>query len=560
MMSLRGTLIAGAAAFAVAGALAASPAQTNTDQGSPFPVSVTEARPANGSSGAYGTRGPTVTGDPTLDNLLLPLSLLDPRSDSQPALSSTARYVVFMSRATNLVRKDLNGAADIFIRDRDADSDGKFDTQGFVLNLRASVANDGRESSGDSIWPAISGSGRFVAFVSSANNLVSGDTNQLPDVFVRDRDADGNGVYDEAGPGKTATTRASLRSDGTQMSGVATAVAGGTAGAPAISDDGRYVAFASWAPFTPDALVNCGPPDHPEACSNVFLVDRDADGSGSFYEAGNQQSIRLVSATPDGMPGNAASGSIPPLFPGRAPAMTPDGRFLAFHSYATNLVPGDFDVNEAPDVFIRDRDSDGDGIFDEAEAATMTRVVAPQRLAGRYRSFFPSISADGRHVAYQAVGSIRTVSNLDLDLESRVFVYDRVAGTTGDIGLSRLLVQGELRHHAPTISSTGRFVVFTAAMALSNQIRDLGDVRTDVLMHDRDLDENGVFDEPLPDQTSTILISHSGLGVVPSVGANSYGGVLSRDQTFLGFISVTSGFGTVLLWKRTPGVCAEICV
>ena len=112
-----------------------------------------------------------------------------------------------------LVPGDANGARDVFIRDRQTGE-----------TTRASVDGAGAEANDDSFEPAISADGRFVAFSSSATNLVAGDSNEANDVFVRDRQAN-------------TTTRVSV--------GLAGANANGGSDSPSISGDGRLVAFTS---------------------------------------------------------------------------------------------------------------------------------------------------------------------------------------------------------------------------------------------------------------------------------------------------------------------------
>src|SRR5262249_8032273 len=120
-------------------------------------------------------------------------------------MSEDGRYVAFSSSDPNVVGAgaDTNGVDDIFVRD-------------MILNTtaRVSVTSMGAEADGDSIIPKISSNGRFVVFRSYATNLVPGDTNvcashtmpgSCPDIFLHDRDADGNGVFDEFGPGKIST-------------------------------------------------------------------------------------------------------------------------------------------------------------------------------------------------------------------------------------------------------------------------------------------------------------------------------------------------------------------
>src|SRR5688572_924497 len=92
------------------------------------------------------------------------------------SVSADGRFVVFESDANNLVAGDTNGTNDIFVKDRQTGQ-----------TSRVSVDSAGLESNGDSGDSAISADGRFVAFSSAATNLVSGDTNGVADVFLRDR-------------------------------------------------------------------------------------------------------------------------------------------------------------------------------------------------------------------------------------------------------------------------------------------------------------------------------------------------------------------------------------
>lgn len=124
-----------------------------------------------------------------------------------PSVSADGAKVAFQSAAANLVTGDTNGAVDIFVR---ADADPS--------TIRVSVGTGGAQADGPSSRPAISADGRFVAFVSEATNLVSGDTNGKADVFVRDTQAG-------------TTTRVSVGTGGAQ--------ADGPSSRPAISSDGR---------------------------------------------------------------------------------------------------------------------------------------------------------------------------------------------------------------------------------------------------------------------------------------------------------------------------------
>ena len=206
----------------------------------------------------------------------------------QPWVSSSGRYVVFASEATNLVADDTNGASDIFLRDLVAGT-----TQ------RVSVAADGTQGDGDSLLPRVSGTGRYVAFVSQAQNLVALDDNNSRDVFVRD-----------------------LKTGAMEIASVSTggAAANGHCDTLSLSANGRYVAFDSRA-------GNLDVADEHEGL-DVFLRDR------------RKHTTKLVSKVAgDGVVDGAST----------QPALSGNGKWLAFSSGATSLVPGD--LNEATDVF-----------------------------------------------------------------------------------------------------------------------------------------------------------------------------------------------------------------
>jgi Tol biopolymer transport system component len=210
----------------------------------------------------------------------------------EPAISADGRFVAFTSGATNLVPGDTNNTTDVFVRDRM-----------LQVTRRVSVGAGGQQANGLSLEPAISADGRFVAFRSRASNLVAGDTNNARDVFVRDLVAQ-------------VTTRVSVGPAGQQ--------ANGNSLRPAISAHGRFVAFASKASNLVAGDTNHG--------IDVFVRDRVA------------QVTRRVSVGPAGQQANSSS---------IGQAISAHGRFLAFTSSASNLVPGD--TNNATDVFVRDR-------------------------------------------------------------------------------------------------------------------------------------------------------------------------------------------------------------
>ena len=213
-----------------------------------------------------------------------------------PAISADGRYVAFASSATTLVKGDRNGVPDVFVRDRVAGT-----------TERVSTASRKVEGNGESSQPAISADGRFVAFASFADNLVASDTNFTSDVFVVDRTGGG-------------PQRVSLSNTGQQGEN--------SSESPAISADGRFVAFTS----SSDALVS----GDGDGASDVFVRDR---------AAGTTEGIS-VAPTATGFGATSSS-----------PAITPDGRFVAFDSWEPDLVAGD--TNNSFDVFVRDRATGG---------------------------------------------------------------------------------------------------------------------------------------------------------------------------------------------------------
>jgi Tol biopolymer transport system component len=171
---------------------------------------------------------------------------------------------------------------------------------------RVSVASDGTQANAESAFvgaPQLSADGRFVAFESFASNLVSGDTNGILDIFVHDRQT-------------STTTLVSVASDGTQ--------ADGGSESPAVSADGRFVAFESVA----SNLV----PGDTNGAFDVFVHDRQTGA------------VTRVSVASDGTQADNTS---------RSASISADGRFVAFHSFATNLVQPD--TNPDFDVFVHDR-------------------------------------------------------------------------------------------------------------------------------------------------------------------------------------------------------------
>ncbi len=293
-------------------------------------------------------------------------------------LSFDGRYAVFSSDASNLVRADTNGTRDVFVRDRQAGTTRR-------VSLSGTGAQGNEESFGISITP----DGRYVAFTSRASNLVGGDTAGQTDAFLKDL--------------RTGrTTRISVSGTGAQGNSESTG--------PKISANGRYVVFQSWA-------------------TNLVEGDTTADAADVFVRDLRTRTTDLVSVSSTGEQANDYTAGV---------AISDDGRYVTFVSYATNLVPGD--TNDAADVFLRDR-----------RAGTTTRLtVGPGGTQADGPSISVALTPDGNSVAFDS-----SATNL---------VSPATSGATGvyvrDLrtGVTRRIADG--RH--PVLSADARYVAYEA--------------------------------------------------------------------------------------------------
>lgn len=306
-------------------------------------------------------------------------------ASSNPSLSADGRYVAFQSSASNLLPDDTNGVGDVFVYDRQSHS-----------IERVSVTDGGTQGDASSSFAKISADGQYVVFCSSASNLVPNDTNGMQDVFVYDCQTD-------------AIKRVSVASDGTQGNGAALGAE--------ISADGHYVAFAS-------------------AAGN--LVPGDTNGQiDSFVYDRQTHTIERVSLASDGTEGNGQS---------TVGKMSADGRYLAFWSYASNLVPGD--TNGNPDAFVYDR-----------QMQTIQRVsLASDGTQANSMSIPSSISADGRYVGFYS-----SATNLvpgDINGKDDSFVYDRQTGTIKQVSVAANGTEGNGVSSSSLLSADGCYVTF----------------------------------------------------------------------------------------------------
>lgn len=324
-----------------------------------------------------------------------------------PDITPSGRFVVFASFA-ELIPADMNTNSDIYVRDQ-----RKRKTR--LLSMRA----DGSvEQSGNSAYPSISSSGRFVAF-ESTGELIPGDTYPGSDIYVRDRR-------------KGKTRLVSRRSNGSQSDQ--------GSHFPAISADGRFVAFQTTAK----------------------LVGKDTNVAADIYVRDRVKSTtRLVSTSRSGA--NSSGESF-------EPAISGDGRFIAFGSNATDLVPND--GNGSSDVFVKDM-----------KTGRIRRVsVRSNGNEGADPSHSPQISANGRWVAFTSEASL---AGPDGDAFRDVFVHDRKTRKTRRISVSSGGVDGNCASPATIqgldISPDGRWVAFdSCADNLGNPLGNYS-----VYLHDR---------------------------------------------------------------------------
>lgn len=356
-----------------------------------------------------------------------------------------------------------------------------------TILTRISVNSLGKEGDRFSINPSISADGRFVAFESTATNLVPGDTNNNSDIFVRDRLTN-------------ITTRISVNSTGNQGNF--------DAFNPAISAGGRFVVFESNSTNLVLGDIN--------NTSDIFLHDR-LNGSTT-----------RVSVDSTGQEGDR---------PSLNPSISADGRFVAFESNSTNLVPGD--TNNNSDVFIRN-----------LETNTTTRVsINSTGNQGNIGSFNPSISADGRFVAFDSLADNLVVG--DTNSTRDIFIRDIQTNTTTRVSVNSSGNQGNFGSISAVVSADGRFVAFQS----NASILVTGDTNgtSDIFVHDR-----------LTNTTSMASINSTG----DRANRSSFKASISDDGRFVAFDSLadnlaaadTNGTNDIFVRDRDTATTTRISV
>lgn len=335
------------------------------------------------------------------------------RSSFRPGLSSDSRYVVFESFAENLVSNDTNGATDIFVRDQQNGT-----------TTRVSLATGGGQAISSSSSPSISGDGRYVVFHSSAFNLVSGDTNNVSDIFIHDRQTG-------------ETRRVSQRSNGTQGNDVSYN--------PVIAEQGEYVVFWSYA---------------------STLVDNDTNGRADVFiwERATGNISRLSTDSND----NQANGD------SQYPTISGGGRFVAFESVASNLVTGDSGLYR--DIFLKDRQT----------GETKRISVRGNGQEGQGDSYRAVISGNNQHIAFISFAS--NLIDGDTNLYPDVFVYERLNNLTyrESVSSNGTQLNAFTQEMDPALSYDGRYLVFSSVA--TNLVSNDNNDSSDIFLRDRNSD------------------------------------------------------------------------
>ncbi len=279
-----------------------------------------------------------------------------------PAISANGRFVAFLSTARMLVTNSLVGDYHHYLRDTLSGQTALLDADTNGIGSPVSAAS----------MPRPSDEARFVAFESADASLVANDRNRDEDVFVREiatTTTELVSAHDPALPSETANGPTTL----TPYS---------------VSSDGRFVAFASEA----DNLV----PNDTNGCRDVFLRDLLLG------------TTTLLSGGTNSMGGDGTA---------TEPALSPDGRYVAFTSSSDNLVPGD--TNKTQDVFLRN-----------VLVGTTTLVSVRTNLTGpgNAASFSPVVGAGGRYVLFRSKAS--NLARGTVSGTENLFLRDLQAGTT----------------------------------------------------------------------------------------------------------------------------------
>ncbi|MBI4749666.1 MAG: PD40 domain-containing protein [Acidobacteria bacterium] len=384
------------------------------------------------------------------------------------AFSSDGRYVAYTSGAGNLVtgQIDTNNDSDVFVFDRQTG------TSEIVSRAAGTTTTTGNVGSAS---PVISADGRFVAYESTATNLVAGQVDSSgKDIFVFDR--------------QTGTTELVNRAAGTS-----TTTGNNSADTPAISADGRYIAFRSGA-------------------TNLVIGQTDTNNANDVFIFDRQTGITQLVSRAAAVSTTTANGV------SEAPAINGDGQFVVFRSQATNLVTGQTDTNSAFDSFVFDRQT--------GTVALVSRAVGTTTTTGNQFSQSAVISADGRYIVHRSRATNLVAGQVDIASTDDLFVFDRQAGTTELVtrAAGTSTTTGNASSTLPVVSSDGRYIAYQSLA--TNLVTSLTDSNSnfDIFIFDR--------------QTGTTeLVSRVAGTSTVTANTSSENAVVSADGRYIAFRS-----------------------
>jgi Tol biopolymer transport system component len=333
---------------------------------------------------------------------------------------------------------------------------------------RASIDTSGNPVAGSSnTEPSISRtSGRLIAFSSTANLLTGVTGNQ---VYVHDRNTGQPGLVSKSSLG---------------IAGI-----GGVSSAASISADGRFIAFVSTAANLVPGVSG----------QQIYLHDTQPFPNGQ---------TTLVSKDGSGNPASAGSLNI-------SPTISADGRFIAFVSTATNLVPG----VSGQQIYLHDTQP-----FPNGQTTLVSKDGSGNPASAGSSNISPTISADGRFIAF-----VSTAANLVPGVSGQqIYLHDTQPFPNGQTtlvskdGSGNPASAGSLNISSPTISADGRFVAF-----VSNATNLVGNFGQQIYLHDT---------QPFPNGQTT-LVSKDGSGNPASAGSLNISPTISADGRFVAFVS-----------------------
>ncbi len=460
---------------------------TFADLAQPAVAQVTVFNPAPGggvSNGLNFTINPVAAGTVgVIERSSIATDLTESDSDSwSPSISSDGRFVAFVSEADDLVAGDTNGLADTFLRDTCIGAPA-----GCVPSVtRVSVATDGTQANAASVDAAISANGRYIAFSSTATNLVPGGTSGNQNMFLRD-------TCLGAAPGCIPSTSLVSADDNASYG-------------PSLSADGRYIAFnhGSFA-------NNCG--SYCVSVNDFLTVVYDTCAGAP---AGCISATAVVSVANDGSMPNVTD-----FLP--VTAISGDGRYVAFTSLASNLVAGD--TNNAEDVFLRDTCA---GAANPCAPSTQRVSLANDGSQISAGADGVSISGTGRMVAFTTSGISAGMPNS--------FVRDTCLGagpgcvpSTIQASLANDGSQGNGASGSPGLSPDGRYVVFISEA--TNLVANDNIPFPNIFLRDTCFGATGCT-------PSTVLISVSLSGALENNGSTAP--MLNGDARYAVFVSNAS--------------------